>query len=185
MDIVLSDEYRTIFSGIVDESETTQTVKQPDRRSHDELGNRVYEQFVKRFRQDDGFSYYVWVLCSVDGHTYTVCNALVIPTSLGDSIDSMTPLEMLGPFLEKFGLVIKSKHKSSKFIQHETFWTPEKPTPPWTLKDPKEGGTILGWNKVEPRGSSYRVDSHFVFAIDMQEYTGWLQRNGYKAPQPG
>jgi hypothetical protein len=177
--ILFSDLYESFFSDIVDRVKVSQTVQLPDKSFPLELGDRKYEFYTKKFMIDEQRFYYVWVLGELKDHTCETYIALAILPTLAENIDLMNPEEILKSFLEQFGLRVQGPHKSTKLLYHDVFWgRVEEPSRFWTLRKPSKTGFLSAFLKIEPHESSFRVESHLVFAVDMDKYRSWLQTPG-------
>jgi hypothetical protein len=173
--VTFSPLYRQTFEPVVDRGRVRQTVQEADRQSFHELGDRTYGLFARRFGGDGRPPFYVWALCTVDEGVHLVYCALAMLASLDDRIDALSPLEMLRAFLQEFGLPVQSEFRVSKLIYNETFWmATREPADVWTVPDKPERYFLGSWTIMERFGVSTRIESHFVFAIDLDKYEEWL-----------
>jgi hypothetical protein len=173
--VAFSALYQQTFEPVVDRARVLQTVQEPDRQSFHALGDRTYGLFARRYGQDGPLPFYVWVLCTVEADLHLVYCALVMLASLDERIDTLPPLEMLKAFLQQVGLPVRSEFRVSRLIYNETFWAATRePAEVWTVPDKPERYFLGSWTKMEPVGVSSRIESHFVFAVDLDKYEAWL-----------
>ena len=176
MKIRYSDVYTKTFEPIVDQSRVMATIKAPDKQSYHDLGDRRYELVVKRHKAQGNQYYYVWVLATVEQDDHLVYCALAILESLCEDVQQLSPYEMLEVLLQTYGLVVQSELKAGRLIYDEAFWAEtQDPAKVWTVVDKPEHYFLGSWTIVETYGVSSRIESHFVFALDMDRYLAWLK----------
>lgn len=175
MSVTYSAVYQQTFEPTVGRSLVRQTVQRPDRHSLHELGDRTYGLFARRYGGEGPRPYYVWVLCTVEGEVHLVYCALIMLASLDERIDLLSPFDMLNAFLQQYGLPVRSEFRVSRLIYDETFWAATRePADVWTVPDKPERFFLGSWTKMETFGVSSRIESHFVFAVDLVKYEAWL-----------
>ena len=173
--VTFSAVYQQTFEPVVDRGRVRRTVQEPDKKSFHELGDRTYGLYARRYDGDGPLPFYVWALCTVEDDVHLVYCALIMLASLDGEIDALSPLEMLRAFLIEFGLPVRSEFRVSRLIYNETFWgATREPADVWTVPDKPERYFLGSWTTMERFGVSSRIESHFVFAVDLDKYEGWL-----------
>ena len=176
MTITFSEVYIKSFESIVDRDGVRATIQAPDKQSFHDLGDRRYGLMVKKHAADGPHPYYLWVLCTVEEDDYLVYCALAILESLQERLDALPPFKMLESFLQVFGLPVRSELKTGRLIYDETFWTGTgDPAEVWTVLEKPERYFLGSWTTIESYGVSSRIESHFVFALDLDRYLAWLE----------
>jgi len=184
MRITFSDVYIKSFESTVDRDRVRQTVQQPDKHSHHDLGDRRYGLLAKKHAAEGPVPYTVWVLCTIEEDETLVYCALAMLETLHERLDALSPFEMLEAFLQVFGLPVRSALKTDRLIYDETFWAETAdPAEVWTVQEKPEHYFLGSWTKIETFGVSSRIESHFVFALDLDRYQFWLAP--IQQPAPG
>ena len=175
MTITFSDLYTKSFESIVDRGRVRATVREPDKQSFHDLGDRRYGLLAKKHAAKGPHPYYVWVLCTIKEDDYLVYCALAMLETLHERLDALSPFEMLESLLQVFGLPVRSELKTDRLIYDETFWTGTgDPAEVWTVLEKPERYFLGSWTTIEIYGVSSRIESHFVFALDLDRYLAWL-----------
>ena len=175
MTITFSDLYTKSFESIVDRGRVRATVREPDKQSFHDLGDRRYGLLAKKHAAKGPHPYYVWVLCTIEEDDYLVYCALAMLETLHERLDALSPFEMLESLLQVFGLPVRSELKTDRLIYDETFWTGTgDPAEVWTVLEKPERYFLGSWTTIEIYGVSSRIESHFVFALDLDRYLAWL-----------
>jgi hypothetical protein len=176
MNVTFSELYQKSFESIVDRGRVRTTIQECDKHSFHNLGDRRYGLYVKRHASGKALPYYVWALCKIEEEAHLVYAALIILSTLDERLDAMSPFEMLERFLQDYGLPVQSELETAKLIYDETFWIETRdPAQVWTVPDKPEHYFLGSWTQMETFGVSSRIESHFVFAVDMGRYKTWLE----------
>ena len=176
MSVTFSEVYQKSFESIVDRGRVRTTIQEPDKYSFHDLGDRRYGLYVKKHASQGPLPYYIWVLSKIEEETHLVYAALIILPTLDERLDALSPFEMLERFLQEFGLLVRSELKTAKLVYDETFWMETRePSEVWTVLDKPEHYFLGSWTEMETFGVSSRIESHFVFALDMGAYETWLE----------
>jgi len=170
MDLAFSDLYNQYPFVPQDVVETS--INEPDRHFERDMSGFKFEIFVKTFSLKNGKPYYTWILCDTKEETRHVYLALYMLSDTGPGVDTVDPVEMLQLFLKRYG--IKSEHKSGKFIMHDVFFSANAhPSSVWRVQTDSDF-LLNGLVKPEPHGSKTRIESCFVFAVNIKKYRKWI-----------
>lgn len=176
MKVVFSDLYKRDFSAFADEGLVLKAIEAPDRVKGYNVGGDRFLLSAKEIPAGKN-GYFIIAFCSISEDKCTVLFAIRIYSDLHDAIAQKNPVEMLGIFLKKFGLNVKSKHKKQKLIVYETQRINKGEDPARSVvinypfgKDFASAGIL----KVEEESTGSLVHILLYFAIDTDAYCKWL-----------
>lgn len=179
MNIYFSDKFNEEAENFeIRRSHVEQVIENPAKTEDLEFDGLSLEFYTRRVSEAK-VPHYLWVegKREEDGGL-TVFAAYKIPTDLHPDMESLTPLEMLRLFLERFGLKVRIGDLEDTLIMKKIVpIEPEKPDQ-IQFKDSGTLGSGSAWVKLEENDGQWVAKSALAYTVNYEDYMDWLKTFG-------